>query len=156
MPHYILPLTTALWLPLQRSTLTRKRCLSPPLTRSRNQPKRSLQPRREFDGNQTSPQSMRLRRKGYRNPRLPLYSNKENMPPKNARGVPTVVSGTEINWSIGSSPCTNYMPSTHTVSLVAQVRGSSYTNPKGLFFKIQADESPPALQNRSQKEMQSL
>ena len=108
-----------------------------PLTRSRNQPKRSLQTRREFDGNQNSPPSMRLRRKGSKNPRLPLYFNKKNMPPRNVRGVPTVLSGTEINWLIGSSPCTNYMPSIHTVSLIAQVRGSFLPNQKGLFFKIQ-------------------
>ena len=150
-----------------------------PLTRSRNQPtclqfrtlsthnppwnpwttnqlKRSLPTRREFNGNQNSPPSMKLRRKGNKSPRRPLYFNKKNMPPRNVRGVPTVVSGTEINWLIGSSPCTNYMPSTHTVSLIAQVRGSSYTNPKGLLSKIQTDEVPPAFQNRSQKGMQSL
>ena len=129
-----------------------------PLTRSRNQPKRSLQRQREFGGNRISLLSMRLRRKGNKNPRLPLYFNKKNiknMPPRNVRGVPTVVSGTEINWSIGSSPCTNYMPSTHTVSLIAQVRSSSYTNPRGLFFKIQTDNSLPAFQSQSQREMPS-
>ena len=120
-----------------------------------NQPKRRLLTRRGFVGNQYSPPSIRLRRKGSKSPRQPLYFNKKNMPPKNVRGVPTVVSGTETNWLIGSSPCTNYMPSTHTVSLIAQVRGSSYTNPRGLFFKTQTDNSLPAFQSQFQREMPS-
>ena len=143
IPH----LTTALWLPLRRSTLSQKRWPSMPVRRRRNQPQRSLQTRKEFDGIQTSPPPMRLRRTGNKTPRQLLYFNKKNMPPKNVRGVPIVVRGTETNWSIGLSPYTNYMPSIHTLSLNALVQGSLLTNQRGLFFKIQTNKSPPAFQN---------
>ena len=43
-----------------------------------NQPtERSLPTRREFNGNQNSPPSMKLRRKGNKSPRQPLYFNKK-------------------------------------------------------------------------------